>query len=153
MAIALATNHRPRKSLAAELDRLDKILDCLSDGLNEAVRDTVAQVVRDVVREAVQVAVGEALADAQLRAQLSPTQNSGTASPIRRGWRLLTRMTSTCWNWTVSGTKRAFNVLVSSTTAVSDGVRVRAAATKRAVKNAAASAFLWSLLLARLAIR
>ena len=58
------TNGRVRKSLAEQIDRLDRTLDGLSEGLNEAVATAV--------REAVQGVLAELLADAGLRARSRP---------------------------------------------------------------------------------
>ena len=55
------TNGSPRKSLSAEIDRLDRILDALSDGLNEAVATAVEGAVERAVRQAVGQAVRETL--------------------------------------------------------------------------------------------
>jgi hypothetical protein len=60
------TNGRPRKSLAEQIDRLDRTLDGLADALNESVATAV--------REAVQGVLAELLADAGLRAQLQAVQ-------------------------------------------------------------------------------
>jgi hypothetical protein len=59
-----------RKSLAGQLDRLDRILDGLADGLNEAV----ATAVKQAVVVAVEAAVRELLASAELQRRLHPEQ-------------------------------------------------------------------------------
>ena len=44
-------NHKPRRQLADQLDRMDGIIDALSDGLNEAVADAARDGARVAVRE------------------------------------------------------------------------------------------------------
>src|SRR6478609_5509848 len=55
-----------RKTLATQLDRLDRILDGLAEALNEAVSDAVRQSVGTAVGEAVQAAVKEVLTHPEL---------------------------------------------------------------------------------------
>src|SRR6476619_6961806 len=55
-----------RKTLATQLDRLDRILDGLAEALNEAVADAVRQSVAATVGEAVQAAVKEVLMHPEL---------------------------------------------------------------------------------------
>src|SRR5262245_38484890 len=65
-----------RKSLSAQLDRLDAILDGLADALNDAVADAVKQAVSVAAREAVQAALHEVLTSPDLlralAAQVAP---------------------------------------------------------------------------------
>jgi hypothetical protein len=63
-----ADGRTERKSLASQLDRLDRILDGLADGLNEAV----AAAVKQAVVVAVDAAVRELLASAELQRRLHP---------------------------------------------------------------------------------
>jgi hypothetical protein len=88
----VTTNGRARKSLAEQIDRLDRTLDGLADALNESVATAV--------REAVQGVLVEMLADAGLRAQLQaglsppaaatpPVTAAPAPSPVRRGCRRL----------------------------------------------------------------
>jgi hypothetical protein len=67
------TDGRARKSLAEQIDRLDKILDGLADALNEAVADAVTQAVSLAVKEAVQSVLTEVLSNPALGAQLRAT--------------------------------------------------------------------------------
>jgi hypothetical protein len=95
----LSTNGRgERKSLAGQLDRLDRILDGLADGLNEAV----ALAVKETVAAAVEVAVREVLANAELRRRLQ-AEEPGRPGLLRRTVATLGRgLVSTarsCWNW------------------------------------------------------
>jgi|SRR5579884_1671542 len=81
------TNGAPtqRKTLAAQLDRLDTILDALSDGLNEAVTTTVEQAVGTAVRGAVQAVLAELLTNpvviARLRDALAPAAQPVPVAP------------------------------------------------------------------------
>jgi hypothetical protein len=52
-------NGRARRSLANEIDRLDKTLDGLAEGLNEAVADAVKSAVSNSVRDTVQIVLTE----------------------------------------------------------------------------------------------
>jgi hypothetical protein len=65
-AMNTVTNNRPRKTLAAQLDRLDQILDCLSDGLNEAVATAVKEAVGLAVQQAIQAVLTEVLMNPEL---------------------------------------------------------------------------------------
>jgi hypothetical protein len=81
------SNGQPRKTLASQLDRLDKILDVLSDGINETVGDivrdtmaatakqTLAEVVRELLRdpETVGALLPQAVPVAAPTAQPAPT--------------------------------------------------------------------------------
>jgi hypothetical protein len=77
--MTMTTNGRAeRKSLAAQLDRLDLILDGLADGLNEAV----AAAVKVAVTAAVEAALVEVLTSAELQAHCAlrrPTSRGGSA--------------------------------------------------------------------------
>jgi hypothetical protein len=95
----ITTNGRgERKSLAGQLDRLDRILDGLADGLNEAV----AQVVKETVTAAVEAAVREVLANAKQRSRLSAEEAARpgllrrAAAELGRG---LVNVARGCWNW------------------------------------------------------
>jgi hypothetical protein len=61
MNMTITTNGQVRKTLAAQLDRLDSILDGLSAGLNEAVASAVGGAVERAVKQAVGEAVRETL--------------------------------------------------------------------------------------------
>src|SRR5215472_5821017 len=65
------SNASPRKNLASQLDRLDRILDGLADGLNEAVAAAVKEAVGVAVEEAVKGLVAEVLANPELLAKLA----------------------------------------------------------------------------------
>jgi hypothetical protein len=63
-----ATNGKPRKQLADQLDRLDGILDALAEGLPGAVTDAC----REGARQAVKDAIIEVLTNPELRALIAP---------------------------------------------------------------------------------
>jgi hypothetical protein len=67
----IPSNGQMRKTLASQLDRMDKMLDGLSEGLNEAVAAAVQAAVGQAVRAAVQQALAEVLANPELRQRLA----------------------------------------------------------------------------------
>ena len=67
-----ANGRAERKSLANQIDRLDRILDGLADGLNQAVVASVKEAVTEVVSKAVVAAVKEVLTNAELQKRLRP---------------------------------------------------------------------------------
>ena len=68
MSATTATNGKPRKQLADQLDRLDGIIDALAEGLNGAVADAA----REGTRLAVKDAIIEIMTNPELRAMLVP---------------------------------------------------------------------------------
>jgi hypothetical protein len=99
MTPTLTTNGGSRKSLADQLDRLDRILDGLADALHAAVADAVQQAVRGVL--------SELLADPMIRTALAgtvPTATTPTLSPVRHVGAWLAR----CW----SGVRAGLQALV-----------------------------------------
>src|SRR6516225_4221352 len=72
-----SSNGKARRSLAAELDRLDQMLDGLADGLNEAVGEAVKTSVNGQLRETIQAVLTELFTNpdivAKLRAVLGAT--------------------------------------------------------------------------------
>jgi hypothetical protein len=95
----MRTNGRgERKSLAGQLDRLDRILDGFADGLNEAV----AQAVKETVTAAVEAAVREVLMNAELRRRLH-AEEAARPGLFRRAvtslGRGLVSTATSCWNW------------------------------------------------------
>src|SRR3954471_22650751 len=89
MTLTNSVRH-PRKSLAEQIDRLDRILDGLSDNLSEAVATAVQQAVTAAVQEAVRQAVIEVVTNQELQQLLrpparqpAPTAPAGVSS---RGW-------------------------------------------------------------------
>jgi hypothetical protein len=78
-------NGRERKSLAEQLDRLDRILDGLAEGLNEAVAMAVKEAIGLAVKEAVQAVLAEVLINPVVREHLggvvSPSVPLADATP------------------------------------------------------------------------
>src|SRR5688500_6513503 len=64
------TNSRPRRQLADQIDRLDRVLDGLAENLNEAVASAVQQSVGAAAREAVQGVLAEVLGNPAVLALL-----------------------------------------------------------------------------------
>ena len=94
MTISAITSHngKARRSLAAELDRLDQMLDGLADGLNDAVGEAVKSSVNGHLRETIQVVLTELFTNpevlAKLRTILGTTPPAATPpvpAPLRRG--------------------------------------------------------------------
>ncbi len=77
MTTTLNNNGSQRKTLAAQIDRLDHMLDGLADGLNEAVRDAVIL----AVQQAVSAVLTEMLTNPALLAKLHATTNLAPVSP------------------------------------------------------------------------
>jgi len=110
------TNGRARPSLAAQIDRLDAILDGLAENLNAAVVDAVAGAVKEAVtvavQEAVHAAVLEVLTNAELRKRLGAAQAPASQPSVPVTVRL-GHAARRCWGWLVGaatavwGTARA----------------------------------------------
>ena len=91
-------NGQQRKTLAAQIDRLDSMLDNLAEGINDTVVDAVKAAIAQAVREAVHTAVKEVLTNPvlqqSLRSAAAPareaavSRKSGVVRGIRRacGW-------------------------------------------------------------------
>src|SRR5262249_37167869 len=70
----ITANDRPRrKTLADQLDRLDRVIDDLSDGLNQAVATAVERGVTAAVQQAVGGLIQAAATNPQLMEQLAQT--------------------------------------------------------------------------------
>jgi hypothetical protein len=78
-----------RKSLAEQIDRLDRILDGLADGLTGAVTDATRAGARAAIREA----LVEVLTDPDLRYRLVPRAAAPNLAPCRTRWRRAVRAT------------------------------------------------------------
>ena len=70
---------RARKTLAAQLDRLDQILDGLSEALNESVASAVQEAVGIAVQEAVQATLAEVLGNPEVLARLHAARPAAPA--------------------------------------------------------------------------
>jgi hypothetical protein len=95
-------NGSQRKSLASQLDRLDRIIDVLAEGLNEAVADIVRQTVASAVQQTVEAVLREVLSRPEvLRARApQPTEPVAQPAPVQpvRGPSLLRRCCAWLWN-------------------------------------------------------
>jgi hypothetical protein len=85
MSNVMTVNGRARKTLADQIDRLDRVLDGLAEGLNEAVAMEVQRAVGRAVREAVQAAIREVLTNPDLAAKLRPPSPPGPAPAVGGG--------------------------------------------------------------------
>jgi hypothetical protein len=81
MTATMLANGKSRKTLAEQLDRLDRILDGLAEALNEAVADAVREAVGAAVREAVQATLQEVLSNPALRDRLRETAEESDVGP------------------------------------------------------------------------
>lgn len=116
------TNARTqRKSLAAEIERLDRVVEALEDGLKTTVAQVVREAVFVAVQQTIQAIVAEALAQPELLRQLanltappsvvgsepaSPTSQKSSCAGLRRKlghvWWWLRSGVCDTWNWTGS---------------------------------------------------
>jgi hypothetical protein len=88
-----SSNGKTRRSLAAELDRFDHMLDGLADGLNEAIGEAVKVSVDGHLRETIGAVVTELFTNPEIVAKLRtvlatmPTAvpPAPTPTPMRRG--------------------------------------------------------------------
>jgi hypothetical protein len=81
MTKTLEMNGPARKTLASQLDRLDRILDGLSESLDQAVAQAVREAVGLAVREAVQAVLAELLTNPLLCEQLQGPAAAESAPP------------------------------------------------------------------------
>lgn len=92
------TNMRPqRKSLAAEIDRLDRVVEALEDGLKSTVAQVVREAVLVAVQQAIQAIIGEVLSQPELLRQLAGVTTP--ASPVHRTPVSPTPVQSPCASW------------------------------------------------------
>jgi hypothetical protein len=78
----MMTNGRVRKSLAEQLDRLDRTLDGLADGLNDAVAQAVKDAVGLAVQEAVAGVLREVLGNPELLTRLQGETRTAEAAAL-----------------------------------------------------------------------
>jgi hypothetical protein len=71
-----------RKTLASQLDRLDKILDVLSDGINETVTDVVREAVTVAVKQTLETVVHELLNRPEILKAIVPQQPAPVATAM-----------------------------------------------------------------------
>jgi hypothetical protein len=81
------TNGRVRKSLADQLDRMDRVLDGLAEGLNDAIATAVTEAVRAVLKEI--LAQPEVVA--RIKAENAATKHDTSSKP-----KLAERLSSAC---------------------------------------------------------
>jgi hypothetical protein len=127
----LSTNGRgERKSLAGQLDRLDRILDGLADGLNEAV----AQAVKTTVAAAVEAAIREVLASSELRRRLH-AEEAARPGLIRRAAATLSRglvsVAKDCWTWVTTLVERGRDKATEAVAALQQGRQTLAVSVRR----------------------
>jgi hypothetical protein len=123
-----------RKSLAAEIDRLDALLEGLSDSLNESVADAVKEAVRQAVGIAVQTAIREVLTSPEILERLRATApaNATNTKPTPSGPGTFGRLGETLKGWASDGwswAKTAVTGAWSVTKACCAEVKDRAEAT------------------------
>jgi len=85
MSQIMHANGQTRKTLAAQIDRLDAMLDNLSEGINDTVVTAVQEAVGQAVRQAVQTAITEVLTNEELQKRLRPAEDSADEPPAPRG--------------------------------------------------------------------
>jgi len=94
-------NGETRKSLASQIDRLDRMLDGLAEGVNDTVVTAVKEAVGQAVRQAVQAAITEVLTNTMLQERLRSaaapasepaSKNRGVVHGIRRACRWLANL-------------------------------------------------------------
>jgi hypothetical protein len=127
----MSTNGRgERKSLAGQLDRLDRILDGFADGLHEAV----AQAVQETVAAAVEAAVREVLTNAELRRRLHAEEAARpgllrrAASSLGRG---LVSLAQGGWTWLTALVGQGRDRVTGAVTAFQQGRQALAASVRR----------------------
>jgi hypothetical protein len=90
MTTTTLTSNGSRRTLAAEIDRLDDILDGLSNSLSEAVADAIKTTAGQELRQAAREAVREALAQrGEERVTAQSANRNPTAAPVPAGGRLV----------------------------------------------------------------
>lgn len=85
MKTITSSNGQMRKSLASQIDRLDRVLDGLADNLNEAVASAVKEAVGLAVQEAIRGVLREILTNpaliAKLQGAVMPASPAGPTVP------------------------------------------------------------------------
>ena len=79
MTATVQSNGQARKTLSAQIDRLDAMLDGLAEGIQDTVVSAVQQAVVQAVREAVQAAVSQVLTNPEVQRHLRPEPAASTA--------------------------------------------------------------------------
>jgi hypothetical protein len=133
-----------RKSLASQLDRLDRIIDVLAEGLNEAVADIVRQTVASAVQQTVETVLREVLSRPEVLRALAPPAPVAQPAPVQpvRSPSLLRRCCGWLWNKLSSACASLRGKLTSAGMALSNKLgaaakqvgHVVAEATRRSVR-------------------
>jgi len=120
-------NGQQRKTLAAQIDRLDSMLDNLAEGINGTVVDAVKEAIEQAVREAVHTAVKEVLTNPvlqeRLRSAATPVgapaalRSSSVVHGVRRACRWLANLAKGA----CSGTYAAARWIGSTTQEIARG--------------------------------
>jgi hypothetical protein len=98
------SNGQPRKTLASQLDRLDRIL----DGLDAALAGAVQEAVEQAVKQAVQAVLTEVLTNRQLQEQLQQTAQSDPPPEEHDGQQSLPHR---LWQATTVGVRRTVQAM------------------------------------------
>jgi hypothetical protein len=149
----MSTNGRgERKSLAGQLDRLDRILDGFADGLNEAV----AQAVKETVAAAVEAAVREVLTSAELRRR-QHAEEAARPGLLRRAVATLGRglvsAAQGCWAWVTTLVERGRDQATEAVAALRQGRQAMAGRARRGMTAFARRVWLSGLVAASLVRR
>jgi hypothetical protein len=121
MSNSVHTNGKPqRKTLAAQLDRLDTILETLNEGLNDTIAGAVRQAITLAVQQAVEAVLNQVITQPELlrslAAQAYPQPQAQAAQPAKGasrlarfcsavrskvafGWQWLSNKVSTAYGW------------------------------------------------------
>jgi len=105
-------NGQQRKTLAAQIDRLDSMLDNLAEGINGTVVDAVKEAIEQAVREAVHTAVKEVLTNPVLQQRLRSEPVREPAAPrggvvhgVRRACRWLANLAKGAYRGTCAAVR------------------------------------------------
>jgi hypothetical protein len=103
-----ATHGQQKKSLAAQLDRLDLLIDALDKVLPEVIAEAVQQAIGTAVQQALEALMRELLTRPELLRALAPqpaappaaaTETTRKPSPIRRAWSWLSAKVMGAGTW------------------------------------------------------
>lgn len=72
----------PRKTLAAQLDRLDNIIDAMADGLPRAIADAVCQAIGAALPQAIQAVITQVLSQPEVARLLAGLNAPATEPPV-----------------------------------------------------------------------
>src|SRR5262245_60145268 len=115
-----SSHGQQKKTLAAQLDRLDTIIDALDEALPGAVADAVQQAAEAVLRE---VLGNPGLLRALNHQPAPPAEPVRKPSPARRAWSWLCGKVVNAGTWLCEKTKQAASGVCSLVRTVCAGVR------------------------------